>query len=585
MPTYLKEVVRPGTYSIGDRRVSITPDRVQRWARKFHEMKATGLRVPVPWEHPATYDESGKPKEDRLARRIRNKMNAGWVEDMFVTPSGSLYAAIDIPLDSDAARVGTTVHAVSPEFGGVWRDGSGNVWKDAITHVALTPNPVQVQQDGFVRMSRNARDVDPPIEVRGRYTRRKAARALATAGVISEYGDTDQMGLLDMAKGAAGKLWENTKWFAKGASRRPRAMMRKARMDRNKAPKTNMHKIVRAIKNHRSARTEEFLNAARSDGAAGRRGLALDESRKRASAIRQKYGSSGSPSAATKRRQADFRNDNHSGGTPIKVVSKSQKDPDTGKAKVLNSISLKTAAKIKARGGSTIKPGEVGYRDAKTKKRMMQELAARGHFGKFDGMKDGKRRAKLRELSDRFGKKAKAAPAPASSGEKDYKVRGGGGGSGTYGVSSPTPLSKKRSAYDLAGPGVKGKVEPKVSPPSPAPSAKVGKAGQYKDMTAEQIRAARPKDNIRNRPGSAYETAKDADGQTLVRKASPGISGKRKTAKSPWNIVGKGSAAKRGMSTADRLAIARGGKPTAKKAIAGADYSSRTASLSRGYGY
>ena len=116
-------------------------------------MTKAGLRVLVPWEHPEQMSDDGKPKTEHDFKRLRNKMNAGFVESMRIASDGKLIGKLNIPLEEDAKRLGQTIHAVSPEFGGVWEDPSGNEWVNPITHVALTPRPVQAVQDGFVRLS------------------------------------------------------------------------------------------------------------------------------------------------------------------------------------------------------------------------------------------------------------------------------------------------------------------------------------------------------------------------------------------------------------------------------------------------
>lgn len=571
MPTYLKEVVRPGVYAIGERKIRITPDRVQRWARKFHEMKATGLRVPVPWEHPATYDESGKPKDDRDSRRLRNKMNAGWVEDMFVTESGALYAAMDIPLDKDAARVGTTVHAVSPEFGGVWRDGSGNVWKDTITHVALTPNPVQVQQDSFVRMSLDGQeDVQVPIEVHGRYSRRKAARALADAGMLKP---ADQMGMCSTLRKVGRKMskWEtgmNTvpgtnpspgspehreavRYGKKnGLSRYVRTIPAAARKARRLAAKLRRRQMSAAapgmgrrlmrklmvgakwlgrgmardaagiVSRYSAGRSSiakaklppkpaskpsRFQYIANSSRASAKRASSMPRKQAYLESMRERAGyrsgySKSKGNAESVAKQQKFENPNWQKGRKFKVTY--------GKDRTKGEMTTKELASYRVKGTRAYEnskspkgPLSIHYTSAAKKKRLFQELAAKGAFGRFDSAADGKRREKLRAISDKLGAKAKAAaPAAAPVAEKTYAKYGG--------------------------------------------------------RTKEQIRdLARSTVPMRSRPESGYETTKTADNQSLIRKmASPGT---RKGKASAWSIVGKGSAADRNMPVSEKIRLAR----------------------------
>jgi len=145
MPILDKEIIAPDVYHTADGLVTATPGRIRRWYRQGKKMLQKGLPIPVPWEH----QEGAKP--DRAAVRLANqaKLNAGHVRDYYLDRRGALWAQLDIPDPADAAQIAKCVRFVSPEIDDEWEDGDGQVWKDIITHVALTPRPVHYKQKPF----------------------------------------------------------------------------------------------------------------------------------------------------------------------------------------------------------------------------------------------------------------------------------------------------------------------------------------------------------------------------------------------------------------------------------------------------
>jgi hypothetical protein len=126
----------------------VTAEDLKQFVSDFNEMKAMGLRVPVPIEHPAKDDPEGLPVDGRdtarIAERERAKYNAGWAEDLFIE-NGELRVKVDLKTDSaieQAEKVGTYI---SPQFG-PWVAPNGKRFENAITHFALTPRPANPRQ-------------------------------------------------------------------------------------------------------------------------------------------------------------------------------------------------------------------------------------------------------------------------------------------------------------------------------------------------------------------------------------------------------------------------------------------------------
>ena len=134
---FWKELIREGRWINAKAGFTLQVDRgrLAQWARNFHEMADAGIRVPVPWGH--SYD----PRD-----------NAGFVEEIELR-DGGLWALLNVPDEGDAAKLGSTVRAVSVSINPGFVDGSGRDWGEVIEHVALTNYPVVTDQEDFIQAS------------------------------------------------------------------------------------------------------------------------------------------------------------------------------------------------------------------------------------------------------------------------------------------------------------------------------------------------------------------------------------------------------------------------------------------------
>lgn len=144
VPVLPKEILRVGTYHTPEGVVEVTPRRIRHWVLSFRRMREAGLQVPAPWEH----QDGAKPMsgDDHAASRAKN--NAGFLKRLWLGKDGSLWGGVEVP-DADAERVKNNVKYVSPELEPEFTDGEGRVWRDVITHLALTPRPVFAKQRPF----------------------------------------------------------------------------------------------------------------------------------------------------------------------------------------------------------------------------------------------------------------------------------------------------------------------------------------------------------------------------------------------------------------------------------------------------
>jgi len=130
--TYTKDLIRTGTWTMpaNGHSFTVTGDDLIHWAKQHDSMLANGFEVPTPDGHT---DDAAK--------------NMGFVRGMFVD-GDTLKASIEL-IGDDA------IQAASRNYVSIYvpesvKDGKGNVYPNAIAHVAMTPIPVIEGQGGFV---------------------------------------------------------------------------------------------------------------------------------------------------------------------------------------------------------------------------------------------------------------------------------------------------------------------------------------------------------------------------------------------------------------------------------------------------
>lgn len=146
---FRKELIKVGSYvkPSDDLEFSITSDTLNHWAATFSQMKANGVRVPLP----STHAKADDPEANR-----------GWLEDVFVE-GDSLVGVVEL-VGKDALELSkksdVSIYA-PPNF----TDGKGNTYQRPILHVALCTDPVIPGLGGFVPIaaSRNSAPVNVPV--------------------------------------------------------------------------------------------------------------------------------------------------------------------------------------------------------------------------------------------------------------------------------------------------------------------------------------------------------------------------------------------------------------------------------------
>lgn len=126
--------------------LDVTPERLTKWAANFARMKQAGVRTDLTRDH-----------ERSATARL------GDVLDLKV--DGDQLIATAKPADDDAAKLLDRCPEVSIEIEPNYRDGSGNVYDEAVTAVSVVRQPVVPDQQPWERIaaSLNSRTTDRTV--------------------------------------------------------------------------------------------------------------------------------------------------------------------------------------------------------------------------------------------------------------------------------------------------------------------------------------------------------------------------------------------------------------------------------------
>lgn len=147
-----KDILYPGRWHCRDGRTfDCSPQEIPYFQQRMKDMVDAGLPIPLSWEHQPQL----KPGDDSSdeARANRAKFALGCARNAR-SSAGFLEAELDVPLEEDRKRL-PAVRFVSPFIEWDFVDGKGRKWEGpSITHIAVTPRPIQHTQQPFA-MSHN----------------------------------------------------------------------------------------------------------------------------------------------------------------------------------------------------------------------------------------------------------------------------------------------------------------------------------------------------------------------------------------------------------------------------------------------
>ncbi len=148
--TFRKTMLRAGqTFHSPDGEVKVTPERLQHWADTFRKMSGAGQVIPMHWDHgselqdltPLTLSEF----KQRKSRSAKNTV--GHLKRFDVAEDGQSAEVEFVTLSAHATEAMEQNRVnLSPVILSQWKDGAGNQYTDAITHLDFVDHAVDHSQ-------------------------------------------------------------------------------------------------------------------------------------------------------------------------------------------------------------------------------------------------------------------------------------------------------------------------------------------------------------------------------------------------------------------------------------------------------
>jgi len=131
---YKKDAIRVGNYvhPVTGQKVDVPASRLSHWVQEFKRMTSNGINIPIRDGH-------------------RGKA-LGWIDDMM--EDGTQLDAVHNFPDQEGVTTAKRYRGVSIGVKPIYKDCFGNIYKDVIDHIALTPEPVITGQGDFIALSR-----------------------------------------------------------------------------------------------------------------------------------------------------------------------------------------------------------------------------------------------------------------------------------------------------------------------------------------------------------------------------------------------------------------------------------------------
>lgn len=169
---FRKELIMVGDFvkESDDLKFSVTPATLRHWAATFGNMKANGVKVPIPSTHEGVDDPD---------------KNRGWVEDIFVDGDSLVMLCDLIGDDAIAAAARNDVSIGCPSS---FTDGRGTKYERPIHHVALTPNPVIPGLSAFEPIAASHKSRSNDMDLTAMAKRLGITASLTDANAIEEIG-------------------------------------------------------------------------------------------------------------------------------------------------------------------------------------------------------------------------------------------------------------------------------------------------------------------------------------------------------------------------------------------------------------
>ncbi len=165
---FAKTMLKVGTYHSPDGVVVVTPERLRHWERQVKAIQGVGYAIPSHFDHSSEEDLLTPIEEKELqAKQTRSaQFTVGKLKDFRVSPDGKSAEIVLHTLDPKATNsVAKNAVYVSPVIHPAWKDGAGNVYRDALTSFDLVDWPVDHSQSSFTPLIRMGQRVCPAIRM------------------------------------------------------------------------------------------------------------------------------------------------------------------------------------------------------------------------------------------------------------------------------------------------------------------------------------------------------------------------------------------------------------------------------------
>lgn len=148
---FKKAILKVGTYHSPDGKVEVTPDRLRHWEQQFGRMRNAKQIVPIDWDHGSKAGDLVPLTMEAYQKRRSAKNTVGHMVDFAVASDGqSAQVTLDVRDSIAVDKANQNMVYVSPVILQSWKDGAGNQYDDAITHVDFVNHPVDHSQGEFV---------------------------------------------------------------------------------------------------------------------------------------------------------------------------------------------------------------------------------------------------------------------------------------------------------------------------------------------------------------------------------------------------------------------------------------------------
>ena len=149
MTQFVKSILKVGKYHSPDGVVEVTRDRLKHWESGFLNLSNSGYAIPIDWNHAEDLSEAAPVlKKDRSAANTVGNLSGFRVSD----DGESAEITLDVSDRRGAEQADSNRVFVSPVIFPEWKDGSGRIHKDVITHVDFVNHPVDYTQSPFKKI-------------------------------------------------------------------------------------------------------------------------------------------------------------------------------------------------------------------------------------------------------------------------------------------------------------------------------------------------------------------------------------------------------------------------------------------------